>query len=151
MKSIRLIFSTALAIIAFRLVAHGEPLHSGLPLGSYTGAGQIMEFNTDGKPIYGDNLGICHIELKPNEHLVADFPITTKTNSAQFKAVFLDLKTVQPRATWSAAYKDGTVYKVTAIPFSTHQFVFRLEAFRKLKLVAGAQQFYSFCDVKEPN
>lgn len=131
------------------LHAEGKSLHSGFPPGSYTGAGQIMEISSNGVPTFRDNLGICHIEIASNDRLQANFPVEDTTNGEHFRTVLLEVTAVDPRITWTARCKNGTLFKVTAIPYSAEQYVFRLEVLRDRKLVAGGQEFYSFCTLNQ--
>jgi RNA polymerase sigma factor (sigma-70 family) len=116
---------------------------SGLPVGQYTGACQVMEIAQNGTVSYPDAPppAICHIEIKTNGELIVEFP-DKKLGRGQWDAITLKLAASEPRARWNAMH-NGDTYQVTAIPYGVGAYIFRLEIFTKGKLVAGAQQFYA--------
>jgi hypothetical protein len=108
-----------------------------------------MTIAADGKPRYGDNLGLCSIEIKADGTLEADFPnIVSPKKGVYSRTVKLPFSTNQPRDTWTTRLQEHT-YKVIAIPYSEESYVFRLEILRDDKLIGGAQQFYGICGAKK--
>jgi RNA polymerase sigma factor (sigma-70 family) len=116
---------------------------SALPVGSYTGACQVMTIDENGVVSYPDvpPPGICHMKIKANGVLVAEFP-DKELGRGEWHTITLKLSTIEPRPRWNTTH-NGDTYQVTAIPFSPEAYIFRLEIFTKGKLVAGAQQFFA--------
>ena len=136
------------AILFTPQLAVGKEDGSGLAVGKYSGACQLMIIGRDGVVSYDDTpLGICHVEITADEILKADFP-DKKLGRGRWDNVTLRLSSKEPRAVWTAVIQND-IYKATAIPYSPKAYVFRLEITNNGKLIAGAQQFYAIEGKKE--
>jgi hypothetical protein len=126
------------------LPAMDQENRSGLLAGRYTGACQLMIIGKNGVITYDDgSMNIGHLEITANGSLNAEFP-DKKLGRGKWNDVTLNLSNTKRCAVWTRVIKNDT-YKVTAIPYSSSAYVFRLEIINNGKLIAGAQQFYAIC------